>query len=83
MDSSSPPNQNQKNGGKHTISGNLGVLHVHPTQPNKLITASGVVISRPKSKQQQKKHKQALLSQQLIDQNISNGTVQITSQNQY
>ena len=31
MDSSSPPNQNQKNGGKHTISGNLGVLHVHPT----------------------------------------------------
>jgi len=47
MDSAS---QNEKNGGKNTISGNLGVLHVHPTQPNKHIKASGVVISRPKSK---------------------------------
>lgn len=35
-----------------------GGMHPHPTIPDKLVTASGAVITRPKSKQQSKKHRQ-------------------------
>ena len=36
---------------------NGGGMHPHPTMPDKLVTASGAVITRPKSKQQSKKHR--------------------------
>ena len=33
-------------------------MHPHPTHPDKIVTASGHIITRPKSKQQSKKQRQ-------------------------
>ena len=32
-------------------------MHPHPTHPDKIVTASGHIITRPKSKQQSKKQR--------------------------
>lgn len=38
-------------------------MHAHPTQPDKIVTASGHIINRPKSKQQSKKQRQQQAAQ--------------------
>ena len=39
-------------------SATIGSMHPHPTIPDKLVTANGQIITRPKSKQQAKKQRQ-------------------------
>ena len=42
----------------------MNQMHPHMSQPDKIVTANGHVITRPKSKQQVKKQKQQKLSTQ-------------------